>query len=163
MGLLPGLYGEMWLAGCSVGVAEVAEANGFVGAGIDLPEQCQCLVIAGDCLGVLAEVALGVGETVPGVGFVVAVAEFLVQADRLRAVIERLFVFSEAGVVPAEVVQGGSPDTGTGKAIALEALRARATGPRAIPWPLRIAVDDEEGTPEPRRSADRPQPQRGPV
>ena len=25
--------------------------------------------------------------------------------------------------------------TGTGKATALEALRARATGPRTIPWP----------------------------
>jgi hypothetical protein len=44
LGLLPGVCCEMRLAGRFVGVAEVTEADGFVGAGIDLPGQCQRLL-----------------------------------------------------------------------------------------------------------------------
>src|SRR2546421_4903531 len=65
-GLLPGVAGGLRVAGGVVGVAEVGEGVGLVVAVAGVPDQSEGVLVAGDGLGVLAEVVVGVAQAVPG-------------------------------------------------------------------------------------------------
>jgi hypothetical protein len=62
-----------------VRVAETGEYGGFAVAVAEIAEQLTGLVIAGDGRGVVAEVMVGVAETVPGLCLAATVAELLLQ------------------------------------------------------------------------------------
>jgi hypothetical protein len=101
-----------------VGVAEVGEGGGFFVAVAEVPHQVEGVLVAGDGLGVVAEVVVGVAEAVPGGGLPVAVVEVLVQGEGLLAVGEGLLVVAEQGVVPADRVEGlGLPALVAGVAV----------------------------------------------
>jgi hypothetical protein len=59
-GLLPGVAGGLRVSGGVVGVAEAGEGVGFVVAVADLPVELDRLLVAGEGLGVLAELVVGI-------------------------------------------------------------------------------------------------------
>ena len=73
-GLLPGLAGGPGVAAGVVGVAEVGEGVSFVVAVAEVPDQSEGVLVAGDGLGVVPEVVVGVAEAVPRRGLSAAVA-----------------------------------------------------------------------------------------
>jgi len=75
LGLFPGVAGAPVIAGGVVCVAEAGEGAGFAVAVPGLAEQVECLVVALDGLPVVAEVVMGVGETVECFGLPRLVAE----------------------------------------------------------------------------------------
>src|SRR5947209_6495976 len=103
---MPGVTGGGGLAGGVEDVAEVSEGDGFVVAVAEFPEEAAGLPVAGDRLGVPAEVVVGVAKAVPGVRLSDVVVEFLEQHEGLPAGGERLLVVTEPGVIPADVVEG---------------------------------------------------------
>ena len=74
---IPGVTGGVGVAGGVVCVSEVGEDFGLVVVVAELSVQRECLLLAGDRLGVLAEVMVGVAEAFPCLGQSVVVAEVL--------------------------------------------------------------------------------------
>ena len=62
LGLLPGFAGRVGVAGAAVNLAEVGEDAGFRVAVAELPEQLEGLSVAGDGLGLVTEVLVGLGK-----------------------------------------------------------------------------------------------------
>src|SRR5262249_9537895 len=83
--------------------AEVSDGADLAVDVADLPEQVECLPVAGNGAGRVAQAQVDFGETRPWGCFVRAVAELLVQGQGLLAQVEGLAVVSQAAVVPAEV------------------------------------------------------------
>jgi hypothetical protein len=70
-------------------------------------EQVEGLFVAGDGLGVLAQVMVGVAEAVGGGGLPGAAAERRCRLKVLVAMRKRLPMATEMGVIPADGVEGG--------------------------------------------------------
>src|SRR5262245_58716229 len=91
-GLLPAVASRIAVVVGVVGIAEVGEGVGFVVAVAKVPVYVEGELVAGDGLGVVAEVVVGVAEVVPDVGLPVAVVELLEQGESLLAVGEGLLM-----------------------------------------------------------------------
>jgi hypothetical protein len=137
---LPGGSGGLGVAGGVMGVAEVGEGVGFVVAVADVPVPGKGLLVAGHCMGVVAEVVVGVAEAVPGGGLPVAVAELLEQGEGLLAMGERLLMV--AGKVRA-LAGLGSAIIGVLSSIGSEGLMV-ALGLVTGPLALTIAILETE-------------------
>jgi hypothetical protein len=77
--------GRLEIARGAMGVAEMGEGDGFLAPVAELPEQVECVLVAGDGLGVVAKVLVGEAEAVPRQGLPWAVAELLVPAQGFLA------------------------------------------------------------------------------
>jgi hypothetical protein len=136
-GLLPCLTGCFGRAGRVVGVAEVGEGHGFPIPAAEVAVQVDGVVVAGNGLGVVAEVLMGVAEAVPGTGLPVAVAEIDEEGEGLLAVGEGLLVVAEQGVAPANRVEGaGLPTTVAGGQVQVESLPGVVEGVGMVALPV---------------------------
>jgi hypothetical protein len=109
--VLPGLAGGVEVVGDMVGVAEADRCEGFI-VPIAVPSEVfDRVLVAGDRLGVVAELVVCVAEVVPGGGLTDAVAEVLLQIEGSLAGDERLVGIPELDLTPADRVEG-SPLTG---------------------------------------------------
>jgi hypothetical protein len=97
LGLFPGVTGGVVTTGGVVRVAEAGEGNGFLVAVPDRAEKIECLAVALDGLPVVAEVLVGVAETVECLGLPHLVAEVAVQGQGLLAGIQCLLMVAEQG------------------------------------------------------------------
>ena len=61
-GLLPGIAGRIGVAGTVMNLAELGEGAGFAVAVAELPEQVEGPLVAGDCLGLVTEVLVGLAQ-----------------------------------------------------------------------------------------------------
>ncbi len=109
-GLFPGLPGSALLARAVLDIAEMIERDGLVVPVGAFPAQVNSPLIAGDGLGVVAEVLMDVAEAVPG-GDVVpaAFAERPDPGQGLLAVGEGLGVVAEQRMAVADVVEASAP------------------------------------------------------
>src|SRR6266516_260937 len=108
-GFFPGRAGLMGTPGGMVGVADVIERLGLAPAMAGLAVQVERTLVAGGRFGVVAQLMMGVAQTVPDVALLLGVvAKFLLQLESLPAVAERLPVIAELGMEPADPVQGQS-------------------------------------------------------
>jgi len=133
VGLLPCRPGLVRLPGRVVRVAEVGQRDRLLVPVAELAEQLRRAPVAVGGLGVPAQVLVGVAETVPGQRGPVAVAELLVQRERLPAVREGQLVLAQVGVVPPDRVQrGGLAGPVTGAAVQVQG--ALVVGERLVAY-----------------------------
>jgi hypothetical protein len=67
-GLLPGAAGGQLVSSCLAGVAEVGEDLGPAAAVAGVAVDVECLLVAGNGLGVIAQLVVGIAEAVQGGG-----------------------------------------------------------------------------------------------
>jgi hypothetical protein len=95
LGLFPGVAGGVAVAGGVVRVAEAGEGAGLLVAVPERAEEIEGLAVALDGLSVVAEVLVGVAETVECFGFPGPVAEAAVQGQGQLTVGQRLLVVAQ--------------------------------------------------------------------
>jgi hypothetical protein len=107
------------IPGGVVRVAEVGKGAGLIVAVPDRAAKIEGPVVALDGLPVVAEVVVGVAETIECFGLSCLVAEFGVQGQGLLAVGQCLVVVAEHGAEPADRIEGHRlPDLMAGRAAA---------------------------------------------
>jgi hypothetical protein len=152
-GVLPGLVCGLGIAGGVVRVAEPGECVGFAVEVAEIPVQLEGVLVAGDCLGVVAEVVVGIADDLPCLSLSVEVAaDLLVQGEGLLAGGEGLSVVPAHGVEPTDCGEGvGLPAHAPGGAVQVEGLLGvvEAFGGAALPSPCLGEADVGVGVPGP--------------
>src|SRR5262249_20618177 len=104
--ILPCNAGLIRVPGGDLGVADVAEGLGLAPAIPDLLVQAEGTPIAGNRLGLVGEMVVGVAQAVPGRSLRLWVVEALVQVEGPAAVVKRLPVAPEQAVQRCDRAQG---------------------------------------------------------
>jgi hypothetical protein len=145
-GVLPAVAGRVGVTGGVTSVAKAGEREGFFVAVADLAVQVDCVSVAGEGLGVVAEVVMGVAEAVPGVGLTMTVAELPVQGEGLPAEAEGPPMIAELRVVPADRVEClGLPGPVAGRPVQLEGLSGVVDRLGGAALPVKHHGEDDVG------------------